>query len=248
MAEPNCPKTDTLQLNLALVSRLGIDAACLEACLRQWLPAGEEKLIPLKALSSTLSFLNQEQILKALGQLQQHGRIQTGEGGHGLMPIALTAKAMGGDTASAPVEAAAHISRMTVQWQPGEDTLRLLTDAGISEEFWRGELDRFRIYYRERKQEHFWEYKFLSWVQRGWAEQPVTQPELPPLNDWIPSPLCLEDLRTRGVTEEALGELTEDFMQENGNLTGTPGQIAQRFSRFVLFHWRATYQPEADTP
>lgn len=117
---------------------------------------------------------------------------------------------------------------MSAQWQPSQDAIDILCNAGINEAFIEDAVPEFVLYWRERgAQNGTWNTRFIEHIRRQWAryKASVVNDGVPrPISEnWQPSPEVFDVLR--------LAEIDEEFARS-------------KVPEFVLY-WRDTGQPQA---
>jgi len=117
---------------------------------------------------------------------------------------------------------------MSAQWQPSQDAIGILCNAGINAAFIEDAVPEFVLYWRERgAQNGTWNTRFIEHIRRQWARYKVSVVNdgvpRPISENWQPSPEVFDVLR--------LAEIDEDFARSKA-------------PEFVLY-WRDTGQPQA---
>ena len=116
-------------------------------------------------------------------------------------------------------------STMHREWQPSQDALEILVNAGIPQDFVEDAIPEFVLYWRERGiRVSTWNTKFIEHIRRQWNKynasfgQDDTPRAIPA--DWQPSPACFEILQ--------LAEIDPDYAR-------------RKLPEFVLY-WRDSQQ------
>ena len=81
---------------------------------------------------------------------------------------------------------------MTREWQPDQDTLEILTRAGVESSFIQDCVSEFILYWREKGDAHdTWNTKFVSWVRNQWTRYSASlanpSDPIPMLDTWQPA-------------------------------------------------------------
>lgn len=106
---------------------------------------------------------------------------------------------------------------MTREWQPDQDTLEILTRAGVDQHFIKDCVSEFILYWREKGDAHdTWNTKFVSWVRRQWAHYSASlaNPSDPqPMQDsWQPSEDVYEILTMANIDRAFAHSLVQEFV------------------------------------
>ncbi|MEX2333742.1 MAG: DnaT-like ssDNA-binding domain-containing protein, partial [Pseudohongiella sp.] len=117
---------------------------------------------------------------------------------------------------------------MSAQWQPSQDAVEILCNAGINEAFIEDAVPEFVLYWRERgAQNGTWNTRFIEHIRRQWARYKVSV-----VNDGVPRPISENWQPSAEVFDVLrLAEIDEDFARS-------------KVPEFVLY-WRDTGQPQA---
>ncbi len=106
---------------------------------------------------------------------------------------------------------------MTREWQPDDDTLEILTRAGVDPRFIQDCISEFILYWREKGDAHdTWNTKFVSWVRRQWAHYSASlaNPTDPvPMKDgWQPAEDVYEILAMASIDRAFAQSLVQEFV------------------------------------
>ncbi len=108
-------------------------------------------------------------------------------------------------------------SSMHREWQPGQDALEILVNAGIPQNFIEDAVPEFVLYWRERGiRVSTWNTKFIEHIRRQWNKYNASfgQDDTPRVipADWQPSPACFEILQLAEIDSEYARAKVPEFV------------------------------------
>lgn len=131
---------------------------------------------------------------------------------------------------------------MSAQWQPSQDAIDILCNAGINEAFIEDAVPEFVLYWRERgAQNGTWNTRFIEHIRRQWAryKASVVNDGVPrPISEnWQPSPEVYDVLRLAEIDEEYARSKVPEFVLYWRD-TGQPqASWNTRFLQFIKYSW-----------
>lgn len=131
---------------------------------------------------------------------------------------------------------------MSAQWQPSQDAIGILCNAGINEAFIEDAVPEFVLYWRERgAQNGTWNTRFIEHIRRQWAryKASVVNDGVPrPISEnWQPSPEVYDVLRLAEIDEEYARSKVPEFVLYWRD-TGQPqASWNTRFLQFIKYSW-----------
>lgn len=133
-------------------------------------------------------------------------------------------------------------SNMSPQWQPSQDALEILENAGISGSFIEDAIAEFVLYWRERGVVHgAWNTKFIEHIRRQWAKYTASfgrdDTPRPILDGWQPSADCFEILQLAEIDEEYARSRVPEFVmywKDSGQAKASWNTV---FLQFIKQDW-----------
>ena len=113
-------------------------------------------------------------------------------------------------------------------WRPSVHARQLLLARGVDNDFIDAEVDKFLLYWMERKtKRQDWDSRFVNHVIGAWeytAEQRAREP-LP--TDYQPSAKTKSRLKGKGISDAFVAELVQSFCREQIGNPQTPRRLGQ---------------------
>ncbi len=133
-------------------------------------------------------------------------------------------------------------SYIPANWQPSDDCIRLCRQHGISEEFVRGQVPGFVMYWRERRQSRFsWGNAFHKHVIREWRQEQTrrhaSQLDRPMSEQWWPDEEALSILENSGVNRTFIEDSVPEFVLYWRERGAVEGAWNSRFIEHIRRQW-----------